>query len=185
MIKNILALVLLMLFIAGCDQKTEISTEQKSESIRSKILDTGPALSQMEALFSLHFTHHSPNKILSDDFYIRRDQATAFYGYDLNKLKIKIGKKDGQDTLFVEFPEVILISTDRRIIEPPEYAHKNYSPKNDEGKAINVDHLMDKKLNSLISKYQSKSVEKTRELSELYFQALAKRHGLMLEIKYQ
>ena len=178
--KSLSTILFIILVITGCNQ----SVVDQSDSIKSKILETGPALSQMEAIFSLHFTHHSPNKIISDDFYLRRDQATVFYGYDLNKLKIDILKKDGKNILFVEFPEVILISKDRKIIQPPEFAHSGYSPKDDKEKSINVDKVMDDKLNRLIDKYQEKSLSKTKELSELYFQALAKRHGLLLEIKY-
>ena len=170
----------LLIFLPSCKN----AKQSKLSMIESKVLENGPALSQMEAVFSLYYTHYSPNKILSDDFYIRRDQATAFYGYDLNKVKIEIKQKDDKDTLFVELPKIILISKDRKIIDLPEYTHENFTPKDKDGNSINIDHIMDRKLDFLLKKYNNKSVEKTKELSEMYFKALAKRFGLALEIKY-
>jgi hypothetical protein len=168
------------LLLTGCKD----ANQKKLAMIESKVLENGPALSQMEAIFSLYYTHYSPNKVLSDDFYIRRDQATAFYGYNLSKIKIEIRKENNIDTLFVEVPEVMLISKDRKISQLPEYAHENYTPKDANGRSINIDHIMDKKLDSLLKKYNSKSIEKTKELSEMYFKALAKRFGLALDMKY-
>ncbi|MGA1869953.1 MAG: hypothetical protein ACMUJM_15575 [bacterium] len=152
-------------------------------TIKCKIKEDAACLSQMEAIYSLAFTHFRERTIVSDDIYLRRDLATVFYGYSFDKLQINIIEEDNERILHVSLPQPQIISYDRKT-KQVECTHDSYHPTDETKKEIDIDKILDDKLKALVNKYEAKSIETTKELSRLYFKALAKRFGLKLEMEY-
>ncbi|GKH61272.1 hypothetical protein [Campylobacter ureolyticus] len=51
-------------------------------------------LSNLEAFYGIDFTNTSKNLIRSNDFYVRVDDVRIFYGYPLDKIKVKVYGSD-------------------------------------------------------------------------------------------
>ena len=151
--------------------------------IVAKITQETAYLANFETMYSLSFTNFRDNWVLSDDFYIRQDQANVYYGYALKDATIRVKHDDGKNTLFVHLPNPKQISIDRKpVIE--ESRHENYKPVDSEKREINVDKLMNEELNKAILQYEQRSIEMTKEMSRQYFEALAYRFGLELQLEF-
>ena len=92
----------------------------------SKIKQETPYLANFETIYSLAFTNFQDNMIFSDNYYIRQDEATVFYGYSLKDATIKIKHKGDDNILWVRLPNPERVSTDRKIVSIDE-AHAKYS----------------------------------------------------------
>jgi len=161
-------------------QGIEESIEQK---VFSKIKSDAPYLAQLSAVYGLVFSNYHPNRIESDDFYIRKDKAGVFYGYSLNDAEIKVIKGKDQNILHVRLPMPKQISVDRRVMSV-DITHEKYKPIDSKGQIINVDEWMNNELETLTKKYEEKSIEMTKAISRQYFESLSKRFGLKLNLEF-
>lgn len=162
--------VLALLLLTGCR-----STAPPDVLLLTQLRDEMPRIAQLEVSYGLVFTHQRPNRIISDDYYIREDVARAYYGYPLEEVKIAVHG----GLLFVRLPEPRKISVDRRI-KRVRITHPNYQPLDHTGTPIDIDAVLTADLEALENRYQQRTLAMTRALSRHYFEALAQRHGLKL-----
>ena len=165
---------ILLLLLVGCRTEPDLERLLLSE-IRQDI----QYVAQLEASYGLVFIHHQPNRIISDDFYIREDMVRVSYGYPFEDIKIEIR----DDLLVVRLPKPRKISVDRKV-KGIRLTHPNYKPLDENGKPIDIEAVMVSKLNEIEIHYEQRTVAMTRNLSRQYFAALAHRHGLKLKLTF-
>lgn len=166
-------------FLNSCGSDTDLL----EKNIISKIKEDGPSIAHLEAVYSLVFINERDNIIASNDLYVRRDQASIFYGYEIEDIEIKIVEENEKRTLRVKLPTPKQVSIDRKIVNH-FYTHDNYTPVDFNNNAIDVDRSIDNNLNKLSKQYGEKSLEMTKKLSLMYFENLAKRFGLDLKLEF-
>lgn len=174
-------IAILLLLFGGCNNP---SLEEIEHSIQSKVLKEAPHLANLEATYATVFSNHDKNWIFEDDLYLRKDEASVFYGYNLEKANIHVMQEDNRRILKVELPVPKQISIDRTVKE----IHKTnelYNPIDADGNPINVDKMINEDLQALIEHYEEQTIEHTRMLSQQYFSAIAAQYGLELEISFQ
>lgn len=167
-------LFVLLLLLAGCRM-----TEPGEAFLLARIIDDIPQIAHLEASYGLVFTHHLPNRIISDDYYVREDVASVYYGYPLEDLRIDI--RNGN--LYVRLPKPRKISVDRRI-KTVRITHPSYHPLDENGSPIDIDAVMVSRLHEIENHYEHRTAAMTRALSRQYFEALAHRHGLKLKLTF-
>lgn len=161
--------LLLLLLLVGC------RTEPKLERLQlSDIKQDIQYVAHLEASYGLVFTHHQPNCIISDDFYIREDMVRVNYGYPLEDIEIR------DDVLLVRLPKPKKISVDRQV-KDIRLTHPSYQPLDDNDQPIDIDAVMVSRLEEIEARYKERTVAMVRNLSRQYFEALAHRHGLKLK----
>ena len=176
----ILLLTLLLVGMSACQRDKQEIIERH---IVAKVQQDTPYLAQLEATYSLAFTNYRPNTITSDDFYVRKDLASVFYGYALKEAEIHVIHKNDEDILSVKLPNPKQISIDRKILSI-ENAHEGYLPLDQEKHPINVDAWMNEHLQKAIQQYEEKTIEMTKTMSQQYFEAMAHRFGLKLKLEF-
>lgn len=154
------------------------------QEIKTKVKSDIPHLAMLKANYTLNFFHYSENLIQSDDYYIRQDLAQVFYGYSLDDAKINVIREGDLNILDVELPLPKKISIDRRIVQKPLVTDEDYKPEDDDGKQIDIDAHMNKRLDETLKSYSEKTINKTQEVSQEYFEALASRYGLELRLTF-
>lgn len=177
----LLTLFTAAVFIAGCgDSQIDIIEKQ----IHSKVKEDAPHLAQLEAVYGIVFTNKQKNLIFHDDIYLRRDRASVYYGYNLDKAVIKVTEEGDKRILNVTLPVPKQISIDRKVVEVNS-THKGYHPEDEDGNLINVDEQIHKHLQKVVRSYEDKTIEMTRNLSKQYFEALADRFGCELNLVFE
>lgn len=179
-----LCLFLIVSFlITGCFNSEE--NEVLTQKLNSQILKDMGYLSNLEAFYGIDFTNTSKNLIRSDDFYVRVDDVSVFYGYPLDKIEIKVYGSD-KKTLYVKLPKPEQISIDRKIAHLKTRREK-YVPIDENGTEFDVEEKMMKALNSTLQKYEPKMLELTQNISKEYFEMIAKNNNmdLKLELEYR
>lgn len=175
--------LLLSLLLVGNSACQRQDGEIIERHIIAKVQQDTPFLAQLEATYSLAFTNYRPNVITSDDFYVRKDLASVFYGYALKDAEIHVVNESNENILSVKLPHPKQISIDRKILSI-ENAHDDYLPLDEEKDPINVDAWMNEHLQEAIQQYEEKTVEMTKTMSQQYFEAMAHRFGLKLKLEF-
>ncbi|MBD1401668.1 DUF4230 domain-containing protein [Pelovirga terrestris] len=153
--------------------------EQSDVLLLATIIEDVPQVAHLEVSYGLVFTHHQPNRIISDDYYVREDVARVYYGFLLDEVKIDV--RHGH--LYVRLPKPQKISVDRQI-KTVRVTHPSYQPLDQNGNPIDIDAVMVSRLNEIEAHYEHRTVAMTRNLSRQYFTALAHRHGLKLKLTF-
>ena len=177
--QQLLIIVSLMLVLMSACQK-ESYVERY---IVAKVQQDTPYLAQLEAAYSLAFINFHENPVFSDDFYVRRDLASVFYGYSLKNAEIKMIEENNEKVLWVKLPNPKQISIDRKIVDV-ESVRPGYQPLDQNKQPINVDAWMNEHLQKAIKQYEEKTIEQTKTLSKQYFEALAYRFGVKLKLEF-
>jgi len=152
-------------------------TEPGDALMLATIIEDIPQVAHLEVSYGLFFTHHQPNRIISDDYYVREDVARVYYGFLLEDLRIAV--RNGR--LYVRLPKPQKISVDRQI-KTVRVTHPSYQPLDQNGNLIDIDAVMRLKLNEIESRYEQRTLAMTKALSRNYFAAFAHRHGLKLKL---
>lgn len=181
----LLLVFVLSLSLWSCQSAEKIEKKQIAE-LEHKIesmIHRSPYIAHLEAVYQISFANYKENFFESDDYYIRIDKANVSYGYPLDKILIKISKSDNQKILHVRLPNPKRISIDRSIMSQ-ELTHVDYKPIDKEKNYINVDKEIQDKFDKILEKYESKHFEMTRNVSREYFETLAHRFGLKLNLEF-
>ncbi|MCD6346782.1 MAG: hypothetical protein J7L96_05105 [Bacteroidales bacterium] len=149
----------------------------------TKVKQDAPHIAHLEAIYGLAFINSRENRIYSTDFYIRKDQAKIFYGYELGQSKIKIVHEENQKVLFVKLPQPKQVSIDRNVVSL-EVTHKKYTPIDEKGNPIDVDAWMMQKLKEVVQKYEEKTISMAQTISQEYFETIAHRFGMKLKLEF-
>lgn len=178
--KSVLFLFIISLPLLSLSCSEESLQSKQLRLVEWKFKKEGASLSQSAALYALAYTHHKEGGFFSrEDFYVRRDVVTISYGYDVSQVSIQIeGNK-----LKVRLPEPTEQARDRKIKDIK--ATSDYTPKDENGKPIDIDKVMDSELTEVILKNRDKSIGVSRELSVNYFQSLAKLMGLEADVVFE
>ncbi|MDM8545584.1 hypothetical protein QUF61_03725 [Candidatus Venteria ishoeyi] len=189
LIKWVIAYMLLVLVLSSIFGLFFFRTKHNmvEREIISKVRNESAYLSTMESIYSLVFTNFQSKwwHIFSgDDIYIRTDQASVFYGYSITNTIIKVKKEESENVLLVILPQPEKISTDRRTIST-EVANEGYIPEvKEDGKEINIEKYLNTKLDNAIEQYEQKMIKRNKDMSKQYFEALAHRFSMRLELKF-
>lgn len=168
--------------IQGC-QSYEQKQQQIEQQIVTKIRQDTPYIAHLEAMYSIAYINYKKGLIFKDDVYIRNDDATVFYGYALKDADITIITENNQRILRVRLPQPKQISIDRKVLSI-ETNDKEYIPLDEKGKRVDVDAYMNTNVEEAIKLYEEKTIEMTREMSRQYFEAIADRFGLKLQLEF-
>ena len=177
--KTLVVTCLNVLLLWGCQPNDDIA----ERTILAKVQQDTPYLAHMEATYSLAFTNYHKRPFVSDDFYIRKDQAKVFYGYSLKDAEIELVNENNTQTLWVRLPNPKQISKDRKTLSI-ESVRDNFHPIDQDKNKIDVEAWMDQNLNGAIADYEEKTIDMTREVSRQYFEALAYRFGVKLKLEF-
>jgi hypothetical protein len=177
--KGILILLILISFF-GCDKSQTKNFEEIQSQIQAKVDTSASYLANLEAIYGLAFTNYKSNTIRSDDLYIREDEAKVLYGYALEESKIKV---NDNGILEVSLPSPKQLAIDKRILFISN-VHDGYRPQNEKEERYDVDAELNMKLNDALNKHESKTIDMTKKMSRQYFEALATRFGLELELSF-
>ena len=179
--RSLVIMSIMSILVWGCQKEEQLKPlEQK---LVMKVKQDAPHIAHLEATYGLAFTNFRENWISSTDFYIRTDQAKVFYGYALDQAEITVVQEENQKILSVKLPQPKQVSIDRNVASL-EITHKDYQPVDEEGKSIDVDAWMMQKLEEAVKKYEEKTVEMTRTISQEYFETLAHRFGMKLKLEF-
>ncbi|MCF8259270.1 MAG: DUF4230 domain-containing protein [Melioribacteraceae bacterium] len=173
-------LTILIFSAIGCSE----SNIELERNLEIKIKEDGAALAQLEAVYGVVFTNQKENWVSSDDIYIRKDMANVYYGYGLEEAKISVVDEDDIKVLKVILPAPKQISVDRKTVSV-ESTHEDYNPRGPNGEMLNVDLEMNKKLEEISAKYSAKTIEMTKNITKKYFETLAFRFDLKLDITFE
>lgn len=169
-----------LLLFQACED--DIALERQ---ITTKVKEDAVYLAQLEAVYGLVFTNQRENWISSDDIYIRKDLASVYYGYSLDDAEITVkDNEQGVKTLYVNLPVPEKVSIDRRIVSLHS-THDDYQPVDEDEKYINIDEQLNSHLDRVLEKYEERTIEMTKKISRQYFDNLAARFGLKLELKFE
>ncbi len=176
-----------ILFIQGCDfQFSDTRQNEIDQKILAKISQDISFLANLEASYSvnyINFRDNPPIPFVKDDFYIRNDIRTYFYGYSLKDADIKVITENNQRILRVKLPQPQRIAEDQ-FTKPIETNNPNYSPLDEKGQQTDVEKEINARLDKATEMYEQKTIDKTREMSQLYFQDVADRFGLKLQLEF-
>ena len=188
-IRYFILLNLSLLLMQGC-QSLNQQEKEIEQKIVTKIRQDTPYLAHLEAIYSINYINYEDRKILgkripfkNDDVYIRNDAASVFYGYPLKDADIKVVKENDQRILRVKLPQPKQISIDRKVlsieVNDPEYVLRD-----EKGQRTDVDAYMDSRVKEVIKLYEKRTIDTTRQMSLQYFQAMADRFGLKLQLEF-
>lgn len=178
-----------LLLMQGC-QSLNQQEKEIEQKIATKIRQDTPYLAHLEAIYSINYINYEDRKILgkripfkNDDVYIRNDAASVFYGYPLKDADIRVVKENDQRILRVKLPQPKQISIDRKVlsieVNDPEYVLRD-----EKGQRTDVDAYMDSRVKEVIKMYEKRTIDTTRQMSQQYFQAMADRFGLKLQLEF-
>ena len=178
-----------LLLMQGC-QSLNQQEKEIEQKIVTKIRQDTPYLAHLEAIYSINYINYEDRKILgkripfkNDDVYIRNDAASVFYGYPLKDADIRVVKENDQRILRVKLPQPKQISIDRKVlsieVNDPEYVLRD-----EKGQRTDVDAYMDSRVKEVIKMYEKRTIDTTRQMSQQYFQAMADRFGLKLQLEF-
>lgn len=176
-------IILAIIFLYGCSENRKENLEL-SARISEKISKDMGYLANMEAFYGVDFTNTSKNRILKDDFYVGVDDVRVFYGYNLEKIKVKVKDEDGTKALYITLPKPEKISIDRQISDL-KTRKKSYIPIDANGTALDVEKEISKKLDIVLSEYEPKMLELTQKTSQDYFSMIAQNFGMSLRLKFE
>ena len=188
-IRYFILLNLSLLLMQGC-QSLNQQEKEIEQKIVTKIRQDTPYLAHLEAIYSINYINYEDRKILgkripfkNDDVYIRNDAASVFYGYPLKDADIRVVKENDQRILRVKLPQPKQISIDRKVlsieVNDPEYVLRD-----EKGQRTDVDAYMDSRVKEVIKLYEKRTIDTTRQMSQQYFQAMADRFGLKLQLEF-
>ena len=188
-IRYFILLNLSLLLMQGC-QSLNQQEKEIEQKIVTKIRQDTPYLAHLEAIYSINYINYEDRKILgkripfkNDDVYIRNDAASVFYGYPLKYADIRVVKENDQRILRVKLPQPKQISIDRKVlsieVNDPEYVLRD-----EKGQRTDVDAYMDSRVKEVIKLYEKRTIDTTRQMSQQYFQAMADRFGLKLQLEF-
>jgi len=180
---KIIGIFLLIFLATTCSCSKDVDVKTLEGSIKSKVKKDGPHLAHLEAIYHILFVNEHKNLIASDDYYIRRDRASVYYGYEIEKAAIQVAQKNSIKILQVVLPVPKKISIDKRVLYQG-YTHSKYNPVDEDGNEIDVDREITKKLVDVRNKYDKKSIELTKQISRQYFESIAKLYNLKLNLKF-
>lgn len=175
------------LFIQGCDfQFSDTRQREIDQKILAKISQDISSLANLEASYSVNYINFQKNKFPfgKDDFYIRNDIRTYFYGYSLKDADIKVITESNQRILRVKLPQPQRVAEDQFTVKPIKTNNENYSPLDEKGQEADVEKEINTRLDKATEMYERKMIDKTREMSQLYFQDIANRFGLKLQLEF-
>lgn len=162
-------------------------TEQRKtileQQIIAKIRQDTPYLAHLEATYSIAYINYTHNRIFTDDVYVRNDDASVFYGYALKDADIAIMTENNERILRVKLPQPKQISIDRKVVSI-ETNDPEYRPIDASGQRVDVDAYMNQQVEKALKTYEEKTIEMTREMSRQYFEAVAHRFGLKLQLEF-
>jgi hypothetical protein len=188
-IRALLGLAVGILLLQSC-QPASVSEKQLEETIITKIRQDTPYLAHLEAIYSVNYINYVDKKFLGirfpfvqDDIYIRNDVASVFYGYPLKDADIAVIIENNQRTLRVKLPEPRQIAIDRRV-RSAEVNDQRSIPLDEQGRRVDVDQYINGQVNAAIAKYEEQTVGMTREMTRQYFQAIADRFNLKLQLEF-
>jgi hypothetical protein len=178
-IEILLTLIVILLFLVeGCTYNKDplAKIEQK---VQKHLRNEAPAIATLGSAFGLVFTNFTDNWVYTDDIYTRKDIGIAYYGFELENVKIKVTKGSNPDrnVLHVVVPELKIVGKNRKVIDI-DFTHKDYKPKDESGNYINVENYMSGKFDDLIKKYNNKNLDMAEKFTRDYFQTLADRLNL-------
>lgn len=190
--------ITVLIILAGCNKNVSREEAGKSrttalkEKVEHQIRKDEPKIANLVATYGISFVNHKENncwkdlwncKIMKDDdFYIRKDVAKIFYGYSLNNSEITIKEADGLRILIVKLPEPKQIQKDRTTISSFSN-YDDYKPVVN-GEPVNIENHINKELDGYISKYEEITIGRTKEMTRNYFEAIAKKFNLKLQIEF-
>jgi hypothetical protein len=188
---NIFALLnVSVLFVLGCQFQTPDTQEKPIEQeILAKIRQDNTEIANLEASYSINYVNFYQSKNLirmngKKYFYIRNDVATVFYGYPLKDADIKVVTENNQRLLRVKLSQPKQVGGMSRYIVPNENNDPNYVPLDEKGEKADVEKYIKERLDKTIKMYEEKRIESTREMSQIYFQNIADRFGLKLQLEF-
>ncbi|TYQ27359.1 hypothetical protein PseudUWO311_08520 [Pseudanabaena sp. UWO311] len=176
-----------ILFVEGCQfQFSEIKEKQIEQKILAKIKQDNTEIANLEASYSINYVNFNQNKSWfgKNNFYIRNDVATVFYGYSLKDADIKVVTENNRGVLRVKLSPPKQVGSMSRYIVPNESNNPNYIPLDEKGQKADVEKYIKERLDKTIKTYEEKAINSTRTMSELYFQNIADRFGLKLELEF-
>ena len=118
------------------------------------------------------------------NFYIRNDIRTYSYGYSLKDADIKVTTENNQRILRVRLPQPQRIAEDQFTVKPIKTNDPNYIPLDEKGQKADVEEYIKSRIDKATKMYEQKTIDKTREMSQLYFQDIADRFGLKLQLEF-
>lgn len=186
-IDNFILLIVSILLVQGCSlQISDTKQKEVDQRILAKISQDISSLANLEASYSVNYINFQKNNFPfgKDNFYIRNDVRTYFYGYSLKDAEIKITTENNQRILRVKLPEPQRIAEDQFTVKPIKTNDPNYSPLDENGKQVSVEEYINNRLDNATKMYEQKTIDKTREMSQLYFQDVADRFGLKLQLEF-
>lgn len=190
--KKLILFIFMMIFLTGCFKNNEEKNEILTQEIKAQVSKDVGYLSNLEVLYGIDFTNKPKKKNLMgfevgfEDFYVRIDDASVFYGYPIDKIKLHVSSDmNGNRVLNVSLPAPERISFDRQISDL-KTKNKNYVPKDEEnGGRLDVEKEMTKRLNDILDSYEPKMLELSAKVTEEYFEMLATNYGMKLELQFE
>jgi hypothetical protein len=176
-----LATIAIIAVLFGCQKKEGI--ERLEQQIVSKVKRDGPHVAHLEAIYGLSFSNHSKRTVESDSFYIRKDMARVFYGYPLDEIEMTVVVEDDETIMRIKLPSPRQVSIDRETVSI-KTTHDKYRPVDEDGKTIDIDDELMQELQGAIQRYESKTIEMSKNISKEYFETLSHRFGMRLEIEF-
>jgi len=175
--------ILLYIAIQGCSQDKNIDAQNLEKIIISKVRDDAPYIAQLEATYMIDYIYYVDNKYwFEDDVYIRDDEAKVYYGFNINKSSISIERNSDKMTLKVKLPKPEQISIDRKIKSLKTNDQNTKISFNN--KQVDLESLINTRLNTIIKEYEPKNFKMTQAATRQYFETIAHRYNLELQIEF-
>ncbi len=92
--------------------------------------------------------------------------------------------ENNQRILRVKLPQPQRVAEDQFTVKPIETNDPNYIPLDEKGQQANVEEYIKSRLDKATKMYEQKTIDKTREMSQLYFQDVADRFSLKLQLEF-
>jgi hypothetical protein len=172
------------------------STEDLQTKVQSQVINDLPQLAVTEAVYLAEFTSYKKTLFIFDNFYIRKDKAKRFYGFKMEDIlkNISIIERNNKKLLLVKLPKPHkLAGTDSREklyswatkdFTSLSLKTKEYSPEDEDGDPIDLEKSIRNEINAQERKLNSLLIRNTEDNARLYFQLLAQKLGLEIEIEF-
>lgn len=171
-----------VLTLVGCFQE-----KSPIENIRAEVKQSAAQLAVMEVVYIAVYHNIKSNWIAKDDIYIRTDRARRYYGYSLDEVlkNLSIEEKEGKKYLRVLLPKPGRLpgTEDRKMIGKPLVTDDNYDPAKAEG--VDVDKRISTEIEEQDRRLAPLALEKAKEMTQLYFETVAKKFGMEAVIDYR
>jgi hypothetical protein len=175
--------IFLSITIQSCTPDQNIETKNLEKFIISKVLEDAPYIAQLEAIYMINYIYYKDKAWYQDDeAYIRDDEAKVYYGFNINKSKISIEKISNKMILQVKLPKPEQISIDRKIKSLKTNDQNTKVNFND--KQVDLELLITTRLNTIIKQYEPKNFKLAQSATRQYFEAIANRYNLDLQIEF-